>query len=174
MERQRGPPGREIDAADSNERRIWYGYGTLARAEKDPIGMFLQDVIRIYGEITVLSLPVLIVVMVLPAGSGDATATALLAWILMTLVGTLIRGGWIRPLATDTPGWVTLAPWLLVLRVGYFNATFALAAFGGTIVGAAVGWPPVGLLWAAAVAIVSMLCFPRVAEETASRFGRYY
>ncbi|QSG04147.1 hypothetical protein [Natranaeroarchaeum sulfidigenes] len=175
MKRQRGPPGRETTAAESTERRIWYGYGTLGRAEKDPLGMFLQDVIRIYGEVTVISLPILLLVHILPAGVWyDATGAALVAWILMTLVGTLIRGGWVQPLATDTPGWVTLSPWLLVLRVLYFNVTFVVAAFGGVFLGAALGWTPVSVLWAGAVAILSMLFFPRTGEETASRFGRYY
>jgi len=175
MERQRGPPGRETDAADSTERRIWYGYGTLGRAEKDPLGMLLQDVIRIYGEVTVLSLPILLLVHILPPGVWyDATGTALVAWILMTGVGTLVRGGWVQPLATDTRGWVTLSPWLLVLRLVYFNGMFALAAFGGVLVGALVGWPLVSVLWSASVAILSMLVFPRIGEETARRFGRYY
>ena len=169
------PPRREPEAADSTERRIWYGYGTLGRAEKDPLGMLLQDVIRIYGEVTVLSLPILLLVHILPPGVWyDATGTALVAWILMTLVGTLIRGGWVQPLATDTPGWVTLSPWLLVLRVLYFNGTFVVAAFGGVYLGAALGWAPVGLLWSGAVAILSTLLFPRIGEETAIRFGRYY
>jgi hypothetical protein len=172
MRRRDGPPGRETQAADSTERRIWYGYGTLGRAEKDPLGMFLQDVVRIYAEISVLSLPVLVVVMLLPPGVWyDATATALVAWMLMTVVGTLIRGGWVQPLVTETRGWVTLSPWLLALRVVYFNLTFVLSAFGGVVIAVALDWPPAGVLWAAPVAIVSILLFPRVAEETAARVG---
>lgn len=172
MGRRDGPPGRETQAADSTERRIWYGHGTLGRVEKDPLGMFLQDVIRIYAEISVLSLPVLVLVMLLPPGVWyDATATALVAWMLMTAVGTLIRGGWIQPLATETAGWVTLSPWLLALRVVYFNLAFVVSAFGGVVVAAALGWPPAGVLWAGPVAIVLILLFPRVAQETAARVG---
>ena len=174
MERRRGPPGRETDAASSTDRRIWYGYGTLGRAEKDPFGMFLQDIIRVFGEISVFALPSLLAVMFVETGTWyDAKATGLVAWILMATVGALIRGGWIRPLATDVRGWVTLSPWLLVLRFVYFNAAFSTATFGGVAVGAAV-WGPASLLWAGSVAVLSILLFPRIGEETAARVGTYY
>jgi hypothetical protein len=118
----------------------------------------------------VLSLPALFAIMAYPAsGWYDAKATGLVAWLTMTFVGTLVRGGWVAPLATSTRGWVTLAPWLLVLRVGFFNLVVALAAFGGLAVGVAVGWPPASVGWAFGVAVLSMLAFPRMAEEWLAR-----
>jgi len=170
MSRREGPPGRETAAARSNVRRIWYGYGQLGRAEKSGFGLFLHDVVRIYAEVSVLSLPVLFAIMGTPAtGWLDAKATGLVAWLTMILAGTLIRGGWMRPFATPAPGWVRLSPSLLVLRVGYFNLALAVAAFGGLVVAGAVTavatGPAVALGWAGGVAATSMLAFPRVADE---------
>jgi len=163
MSRREGLPGRETAAARSKVRRIWYGYGQLGRAEKNGLGLFLHDTVRIYAEVSVLSLPVLFAIMAVPAtGRLDAKATGLVAWLTMTLVGTLIHGGWVR-----------LSPALLVLRIGYFNLALAVAAFGGVAVAgavpAAVTGPAVGpglaLAWAGGVAVVSTLVFPRVAGE---------
>jgi len=174
MSRREGPPGRETATARSNVRRIWYGYGQLGRTEKSGFGLFLHDIVRIYAEVSILSLPVLFAIMAAPApGQLDAKATGLVAWLTMTLVGTLVRGGWVRPLGTPTPGWVRLSPSLLVLRVGYFNAALAVAAFGGLSVAAAVAGfaagslaaPLAALAWAGTAAAVSMLAFPRVSGE---------
>ena len=164
--RRRGPRGRETAAAESGTRQIWYGYGHLSRREKDGYGVFLHDVVRIYGEVSVISLPVLLFVWAYPTTAFlDVTAMATVAWLTMTLVGTLVRGGWIQPLATDTPGWVTLAPTLLGLRLGYFNLTFAVSSFGGLALADVTGVGPLGLLWSIGVAALAMLLFPRVAEE---------
>ncbi len=174
MSRREGPPGRETARARSNVRRIWYGYGKLGRAEKSGPGVFLHDVVRIYAEVSVLSLPVLFAIMAVPAtGRLDAKATGLVAWMTMTLVGTLIRGGWVRPLATPALGWVRLSPTLLLFRVGYFNLALALAAFAGLAVAGAVAGvtadplagPLAALGWAGGVAAVSTLAFPRLAGE---------
>lgn len=170
MGRREGPPGRETAAARSSERRTWYGYGSLTRSEKDGPGVFLHDTTRIFAEVSVLSLPALLSIMAYP-GSGwyDAKATGLVAWLTMTLVGALLRGGWVAPLATATRGWVTLAPSLLALRVLVFNVVVSMAAFGGLAVGGAVGWPPAGVVWSVGVAALSMLAFPRIAEEWLAR-----
>lgn len=178
MSRRQGPPGRETAAALSRDRWIWYGYGTLGRAEKDGAGVFLHDTVRIYAEVSVFSLPVLFWIMsVPPAGWLDAKATGLVAWMTMTLVGTLIRGGWVRPIATPALGWVRLSPSLLLLRLGYFNLTLALATFGGLAAAAVVEgvlpatlWIPViAVSWAAGVAAVSVLAFPWTADEWLAR-----
>jgi hypothetical protein len=92
MSRREGPPGRETAAARSNVRRVWYGYGQLGRAEKSGFGLFLHDTVRIYAEVSVLSLPVLLAIMAAPApGALDAEATGLVAWLTMTVAGTLGR-----------------------------------------------------------------------------------
>lgn len=160
------PLGRETDIAATGRRRIWYGYGSMAHAEKSGIGRFLDDTTRLYAEVSVFSLPVLLFIMSYPATSPvDAKATGFVGWMTMTLVGALIRGGWVRPLATDSLGWVRLSPWLLVLRVGYVPAAFALATFGGLVVAGLVGSVAAGLLWAAAVAAVAMGLFPSLASR---------
>jgi len=176
--RRRGPPGRETAAAESNERRSWYGYGHLTRTEKDGYGLFLHDATRIFTEVTVFSLPVLLFVMDYPAsGWFDAKATGLLAWAVAIIVGTLIRGGWVRPWGSETLGWVSLSPSLLALRVPYFNAVLALAIFGGlqvgtllTTVGASSTVMVAGGLSVAAVTpLIGFLVFPRFAEECVAR-----
>jgi len=163
--RRRGPRGRETAAAESGTRRTWYGYGRLSWTEKDGYGVFLHDIIRIYGEVSIIGLPLLLFVWAYPTTAFlDVTAMAMVAWLTMTLVGTLIRGGWVRPLATGTPGWATLAPTLLVLRLGYFNLTFAVSSFGGLAVAAVTGVGPLGLAWSSGSAALAMLLFPRAAE----------
>jgi hypothetical protein len=96
------------------------------------------------------------------------------------IVGTLVRGGFVRPLATPTPGWVTLSPSLLLARIPYFNGGLALAIFGGLRVEQAMtGLAAVsgsvgvvaGLAWAAGVATLLSLCFPRFAERWLSVVG---
>lgn len=167
--RRRGPPGRETAAARSTERRVWYGYGSLSRAEKSAFGAFLHDTTRIFGEVAVLGLPALLYVWAYPTTAFyDVTATAVTAWVVMTLVGTLVRGGWIHPLWTDAPGWVTLSPSLLVVRVGYYVPALLVAAFGGFWLSEAAT-PAAGLPFSAAVAAVSMLAFPRLAEAWLAR-----
>jgi len=156
--------GRETAAAESRKRRTWYGYGHLTWVEKNWFGVFLHDITRIYAEISVFSLPALFGISLYPATTFvDVTAMALVAWMMMVLTGTLIRGGSIAPLATTSPGWVTLAPTLIVLRVAYFNFGMLIASFGGLAL-AAVAGTAVGLLWAGGSATVLVLLFPRTAE----------
>jgi len=167
--------GRESAAARSRERRVWYGYGQLARAEKSRFGVFLHDTTRLFAEISILSLPVLLFVMEYPAaGRFDAKATGLVAWIAAVVAGTLVRGGFVQPLATRTPGWVTLSPSLLLARIPYFNGGLALAIFGGLRVEQTLArvaptssgfGVAAGLAWAAGVATLLSLCFPRFAER---------
>lgn len=174
MSRREGPPGRETAAARSRERLVWYGYGSLRRATKDGPGLFLHDTLRVFAEVSVLSLPCLLLIEATPPpGPFDAKATGLLAWLTMTFVGTLVRGGWIRPIVTTAPGWVRLSPPLLLLRIGYFNAVMLLAAFGGLAAGTSVvGTPLIGLTAAGLVAVLGTLAFPRVAEEYTAAWRR--
>jgi hypothetical protein len=93
---RRGTPGRESAAARSTERQIWYGYGQLTRAEKSRFGVFLHDTTRLFAEVSVFSLPVLLFVMEYPAtGWFDAKATGIVAWLTAVIVGTLVRGGFV-------------------------------------------------------------------------------
>lgn len=162
------PPGRQTRPATTRTRRSWYGYGKMANMEKNAFGCFLHDVTYIFGEISILGLPALMIVtMTGTTGGYGVTAAALVAWVTMVLVGTLIRGGWIRPLGTETLGWVTFSPALIVLRLVYYNAVFVAAVYGGVLVATAVGTPPLSLAVAAVVAIMAMLSFPTLGERLA-------
>ena len=169
MERDRESPrvpGRRTRPAYSTTRRTWYGLGHLARAEKSGFGRFLHDCSLVFGDVSIPALPVLIAIMATPGrGVYDATAAGLLAWMTMVAVGTAIRGGWIRPLWTETLGWVSVAPSLIVLRFVYYNLSIAAAVFGGLALADAVGHPPVSLAVAFVVAILSTLAFPRLGES---------
>ena len=159
-------PGRLTRPAYSDTRRTWYGYGRLASVEKSGFGRVLHDCPHIAGDISFPAFPTLLAIMATPGrGVYDATAAGLLAWTTMVAVGTAIRGGWVRPLGTDTLGWVTFAPALLVLRVVYYNLSLAVAVFGGLALAAATGYTPLSLVVAFAVAAVSTLAFPRLGES---------
>ncbi len=159
------PSGRETGVAESSRRRVFYGYGSSTTVEKSGFGRFLDDVVRVYAEVSVFALPVLLYIMEYPAGDWfDAKATGLVAWSTMTLVGALIRGGWLQPIWTEKSGWVTLRPWLIVLRIGYLPAVLAVAVFGGLWVGGLAGVTAASV-WTVGVAAGGIVVFPRVAER---------
>ncbi|MFC4542131.1 hypothetical protein ACFO5R_09345 [Halosolutus amylolyticus] len=166
MSRDRHNPARQTEPAYSATRRTWYGYGSLARVEKSGFGRVLHDCSTVFGDVSIPSLPVLFAIVVAPGtGAYDATAAGIVAWPTMVAVGTAVRGGWIRPLATDTLGWVAITPSLILLRVVYYNLVLIVAVFGGVAVANAVGIAPLSLVVAFVVAIGSMLSFPRLAER---------
>ncbi|WP_019992068.1 hypothetical protein [Natronorubrum tibetense] len=169
--RQHGNPVRQTRPATSATRRTWYGLGKLSRAEKSGFGRFLHDCSHIFGDISILALPTLFAIVAAPGpGIYDATAAGLLAWMAMVVVGTLIRGGWIRPLATETLGWVAISPLLIVLRLVYYNLALSVAVFGGVWLAGAVGIPALSLVVALVVSVASMLAFPRLAESVYDTF----
>ncbi|MXV63163.1 hypothetical protein GS429_14010 [Natronorubrum sp. JWXQ-INN-674] len=159
-------PGRQTRPAHSATRRTWYGYGKRARVEKSGFGRFLHDCSYVFGDISSLSLPVLFAIMAAPgAGAFDATAAGLLAWTTMVLIGTAIRGGWIRPPATETLGWVAVTPSLVALRLVYYNLALGIAVFGGVAMANAAGIAPLSLIVAFVVAAGSTLAFPRLSQS---------
>lgn len=167
MNRDRSNPGRQTAPAYSSTRRTWYGYGSLSRAEKSEFGQFLHDCSHIFGYVSALSLPVLFAIMATPESSGYGPVGAgLVAWVTMVVVGTSIRGGWVKPLATDTLGWVSITPSLITLRFFYYNLVLAVAAFGGAAIANATGVGPLSLVAAVLIAIAAMLAFPRLGEST--------
>lgn len=158
-------PARQTRAATSRRRQSWSGWGEGRVDEKDGVGVFLDDVAYAFADVSVPSLPVLYGLL---AGAGadwfGLKAFALVAWLTMVVGAALIRGGWVAPLATDAPGWVAVTPWLVALRLGYYNATLAAAAYGGRAVAAA--WSPVAAaVGALLVGALSVALFPRVAES---------
>ncbi|NHN59123.1 MULTISPECIES: hypothetical protein [Halorussus] len=158
-------PARQTRAATSRRRRSWSGWGEGRVDEKDGVGVFLDDVAYAFADVSVPSIPVLYGLLV---GAGTdwfgLKAFALVAWLTMVAGAALVRGGWVTPLATDAPGWVAVTPWLVALRLVYYNATLAVAAYGGR--GVAAAWSPVAAaVGAFFVGALSVALFPRVAES---------
>ncbi|UPW00381.1 hypothetical protein M0R88_17980 [Halorussus gelatinilyticus] len=165
-------PARQIRAATSRRRQSWSGWAEGSVDEKDGVGVFLDDVTYVFADVSVFGLPVLWLVLVTGTNEWAGLKTgALVAWLTTVAAGALIRGGWVTPLATDAPGWVAVTPWLVALRVAYYNAALALAAYGGRALGEAssvVGpqWPSLATVGAAfVVGALAAALFPRVAES---------
>lgn len=165
-------PGRETRPAESTSRRSWYGLGTTITLEKNAFGRFLDDLVRVFADVSLASLPFLWVILLSPDVRLYGVKTgALLAWAGLVLGGTLLRGGWIRPLGTEVRGWVTLAPVLVGLRLVYYNVALAVATFGADRLAAISDVPPLAPVVAFGVGLLAVAGFPRVAEVVAIRFG---
>ncbi|WP_049891617.1 hypothetical protein [Natronococcus amylolyticus] len=161
-------PGRRTRPAHTRKRQSWYGYGTIATMEKSRFGCFLHDLTSIFGEVSILGLPVLLLVgMTSSTASYGVTAAAIVAWLTMVLVGTLVRGGWVRPLGTETLGWLTFSPALIALRFVHYNTALAVASYGGVAVAVVVGVPPLSIFAAIVVGVGSMLALPAIGESIA-------
>lgn len=166
-------PGRKTRPAYTARRRSWYGWGQTGSGDKSAFGQFLHDMPYIFAEISVLSLPVLVwIAATVQDGGFGVSGSAFVGWATMTVVATALHMGLVRPLATDTLGWVSITPSLVGLRVVYYNLAFLLTAYGSVALAALVGYPPVSLALAVAVATLTMLSFPRIAEIIARRRAR--
>ena len=142
----------------------------MTNLEKNAYGRFLHDVTYVFGEVAILGLPALMAVAVGDSpGFYGAVAAVFAAWLTITVVGALIRGGWVRPLATETLGWVTFSPALIALRLAYYNGVFLAAGYGGPALADAVGVAPLSIAAAVGLALVATLAFPRLGEEVARR-----
>ncbi|MEM4781874.1 MAG: hypothetical protein QXG03_09985 [Halalkalicoccus sp.] len=166
-------PGRKTRPAYTSSRRSWYGWGQTGSGEKSTFGQFLHDVPYVFAEISVFALPTLVWISatVIDGGFG-VSGSAFVAWATMTLVATALHTGLVRPLATDTLGWVSLTPALVGLRLVYYNLAFLLAAYGSVALATLVGYLPVALAGAMGIAALAMLLFPRLAETVARRRAR--
>ena len=156
-----GPPGRETTAAETNVRRGW---GSRIRVNR--FGMFTNDLVRVFAEVGVFTLPVLVA---LPLVAVEGPLSVFQAWLaataLLVFLGTLVRCGWVPPLLTDAPGWVRLKPTLLVLRALYFNLVLLVGVGGALAVAAVTGVAGAGLGWAVVAGSLGALLFPRVTDE---------
>lgn len=163
-------PGRKTRPAYSRRRRTWFGVGQTGSAEKTVFGRFLHDIPYVFLEVFGLSLPASYYILstVLDGGYG-ITGTAFVTVITMTIVATMIYTGLIRPLATDTLGWVSITPALVGVRLVYYNLALLVAAYGGVALATLVAYPPISLGVAVVVGGVAMLAFPRIAEGVARR-----
>jgi len=173
-------PARQTEAARSRRRTSWHGHGERTATEKDAVGAFLDDVAYAFADVSFLSAPALSAVLLsTPEQWFGVEGATLVAWTAMVVGAALIRGGWVTPLATDARGWVAITPWLVALRLVYYNAALASAALGGSAAeaalspAAATGGPPeFDATAVAASALVALLVgalavglFPRVADS---------
>ena len=158
-------PTRDTSAAETRIRRSWHGLGHLSRTEKTRFGAILHDTSTIVGTICFVTMPVLYAVLI----STDVrvfgvTGAAVLSIVTISSVGIAIRGGIVHPPGTDTPGWLSYNPWLVLLRIVYYNIVLAVAIFGSVIVADSVGLPVVSLIIAFSVSLAAGLILPRVAD----------
>ena len=161
----RGPPTRQTRAATGSRRWTWHGMGTAVKTDKDGVGVFLDDVAYAFAEISLLGLPVLYAVMMGAELAYFGSKTGLFAaWTAMVVAAALIRGGWLTPLGTDVPGWVSLKPSLIGLRLVYYNAVMGGAAYlGGAF--AAAGHPFLSVVCPVVVGAGAVGLFPAVADR---------
>lgn len=149
---------------------MWFGWGQTGSAEKNVYGRFLHDLPYVFLEVFGLSLPASYYVLstVVDGGFG-VTGAAFVAVTTMTIVATVLHMGLIRPLATETLGWVSTTPLLVGVRLVYYNLVLLVAAYGSVALATLVASPPVSLAVAVAVGCVAMMAFPRLAEGIARR-----
>lgn len=166
------PPGRETGAARSPERRTWYGHAQLTRTEKRGVSLYLHDLTYAFADVSLFALPTILLAYVASgtAAYGGRTVT-LAAWVAMTATAAAIRGGWVTPLATTVPGWVSITPALVALRLGYYNAALAVTVVGSLALAAAVSSPPAAIGVAAALGALTALSFPALAEAVSRRLA---
>lgn len=164
------PPGREAEAARTGRRWSWHGRGSGTLEEKRGLGLFLDDVVYCFADVSISALPALYVVMTTAeVRLFGAKGSVMVAWMTMVVVAALVRGGWVTPLTSAVPGWVSVTASLVALRFAYFNLCLAAAALGGaSLADRGFSWfsvvgPFVGGLLAAGL-------FPRLAEACARRF----
>ena len=166
-------PGRDTRSATSRQRQTSYGWGKRTLKETDALGCLLHDAAYVLGDVSVAALPVLLYTTVMTEiGHFNAGSAMFVAWLATVAVGAVIRGGWVLPLATEVPGWVSMTPALFAVRIVYFNCALAAAAFGGAALATAVGVPPASMVLAVLVAAVATMLFPAVAEAFYRRYGR--
>lgn len=165
----RDRPARQTRQATSRRRQSWSGWGEGGVAEKDAVGVFLDDVTYVFADISVLGLPFLYALLVGAANEWVGLKTpALVGWMTMVVGAALIRGGWVAPPATDALGWVALKPWLVAFRLVYYNAALALATFGGRtaeVASAGTVSALASIVVAFGVGALAVGAFPRLAES---------
>lgn len=160
--------GRNTKAAQSRKRQTWAaGAGGVTTVEKDGFGLWIDDIVYAFTEISVTSLPILYIVLT-TAGIEffGAKSAAMIAWMTMVVVAGTIRGGWVTPLATDVPGWVSITPALVMLRLVYYNLVLGVTTYAGGMIGTTLALPLVSIVFAIFVAGLATGIFPRIADET--------
>ena len=167
------PSGRNTKAAQNRERRTWTaGAGGVTTIEKDGFGLWIDDITYAFAEISVTSLPILYIVLV-TAGTEffGAKSAATIGWLTMVVVAGTIRGGWVTPLATDVPGWVSITPSLVMLRLIYYNLVLAVVTYTGGMIGTTLALPLVSIAFAILVAGLATGIFPRIADKAYQVFS---
>jgi hypothetical protein len=159
------PSGENTELAWSHERRPRTIGSGNEPTKHEGFRRWLDDIGYMSIEITVMSLPVLAVVVLMTEGElFGLTAAAIVAWTKMVLTAGTIRGGRITPLGTEMASWVPITPALVVLRLGYYNLALAAAAFGGGTIGVVLGQPFLAIVFTLLIAGAAAGGFPRVAD----------
>lgn len=160
-----GHPARDVAAARTRRRRSWVGHGRLVTEEKDPLGCFLHDVTRVFGDVSVPALPTLLFVLLrADRATVDLKAGAFFCWLALVVTATLVRGGWVGVPATPRRGWLSLTPSTVAVRLVAVNGALLVASYGCLAVTPLVG-PVVAAGLAAAVGVATGLVLPAVGER---------
>jgi hypothetical protein len=164
------PPGRDTRPANSTSRSDWYGHGTAVTVEKSAFGRFIDDVVFVFADISFTSLPFFLYLLSSPnaVASGSKPAT-LVVWLSMVLVGAAVRGGWITPPGTSVKGWISLSPWLLLLRLLYYNSVLVVAFFGSRVLSTSLDSQLATVGFGLVLGALAIAVLPRIAEVYAGR-----
>jgi len=160
-------PARDVESARSSIRRTWTGHGRLVREEKDAVGLFLHDLVRVFGGVSVPAVPALFYVTgAVGPSASDLQAGALVGWLALVVTATLVCGGWVGVPLTERPGWLSLSlrPSVIGVRLVVFNAAVLVAAAVGAAV-AAVAGAAVAAGVALLVGVTTALGVPALAER---------
>ncbi|WP_049971463.1 hypothetical protein [Haladaptatus cibarius] len=159
-------PARDTKKARSSRRGTWYGHGQTTTVEKDGVGRFIDDAVYTFADVSLVTMPLLAFVAITANVTHFGVKnSAMIAWVTMVVGAAAIRGGWVTPLGTDVPGWVSLSPSLILLRLGYYNLVLAVAAYGGGGIAVTLSLPVVSVLFTFLFAAIAIGVFPRIADE---------
>lgn len=159
-------PTRETRAAETQIRRGWHGLGHLSRTEKNWFGCLLHDLSTVTATIGFSSVFVLYAVILTPETSAfGVIGTTVVSLLTLIAVGVAVRGGWIHPPLTETPGWLSMTPWLVLFRILYYNGVLLLTVFGTVVVADAVGTPVLALVLAFVGSLLAGLLVPTLGDR---------
>ncbi|WP_135824358.1 hypothetical protein [Halorussus ruber] len=133
----------------------------------DGLERWLDHVFFAGLEVSVLSIPAL-VVLLFASPQGPISLAGLVAVVVLTCAVGTFRGGWF-----DSRDWPPAGdPYTLPVRSAYYSATIAGAASLGTAAHTALATPFAGILTAAIVSVVGAAALPRALGGIASLADR--
>lgn len=164
-ERERGGEGSPIHS--TGDRRT----GEAAHDHRSFYDFFVDLIRGGLGQTALFGLPVLWILASTPVYTIEVATGAVVSIVTMTLALALLRGGHVeagRPwpvLSGRTLS--TSAGWRAVLtRAVYLSSTLSLAAYGGVLVEAATGLPPLNALVALALSSLGLALLPSLSADS--------